>query len=429
MNTNTQNLEGATILLTGGAGFVGSAVLHRLLSPWTDPNLPSKFGKPALIIAIIRGLPSLSKGVVSRLPRELQAFATLGKQDQYSPLVVLEGDVSLPGFGILNVEGQEEAAELLKQVEVVIHCAADVKFSHPLPKALRANAGIAFAVAEFATGSPNVKTCIFVSTCYTGLVLPHGSTFLPDLVPEVDPSIKLRDQISTYSHSKNIAEGIFQAFARSGSTGVAFAIVRLSTVTPAIEFPYTMWGSESTGSPLCSVIAADPLPESVLHPDGGLDCIPVDICVNQLLQVTTEAHWNGPRHEVALVQGQKAIKIHHACSVTQMPFTLINSPHIKLPNTFIKNAPFLAAYGPMLDKVVVFQTTPQAKEEVQKAFENLGGFESYCLKVRERMIKVGETKRRKKLELEGKAKSMAAQKTGQGDNGVTDGLEELKTKA
>jgi Male sterility protein len=109
---------------SGGAGFIGSALLHRLV----DPSLSIR-----RVYTIIRGH---GKDPITRLPQTL--LPHVAKVDENgnldsSPLVVLSGDCFLPGFGL----GEREQ-KWLEEVEIVIHTAGDTRFTLPLPKAIRA---------------------------------------------------------------------------------------------------------------------------------------------------------------------------------------------------------------------------------------------------------------------------------------------------
>jgi len=113
-----------SFIYSGGAGFIGSAILNRLI----DPALSIR-----RVYTIIRGH---GKDPVARLPAELRPHVAKVDSDgnlDNGPIVVLGGDCSLPGFGLSDRENK-----WLEEVEIVIHTAGDTRFTMSLQKAIKA---------------------------------------------------------------------------------------------------------------------------------------------------------------------------------------------------------------------------------------------------------------------------------------------------
>jgi hypothetical protein len=121
-------LSGSTILVTGGAGFLASALLCRLL---LDPVLCDSHKQ---VIALIRG--GTVESAVFRLPAILQPFTRRGQdttdsKSEEAKLVVLNGDSGLIGFDLHG-----DMAKIVQRADIVIHAAGDFRFTLPLPDAI-----------------------------------------------------------------------------------------------------------------------------------------------------------------------------------------------------------------------------------------------------------------------------------------------------
>ena len=106
-------LDGSTILVTGAAGFVGSALLYRLLC---DPALNGI----KKVIAVVRG--KAVEDAVARLPSALTSQPRL---------VVVNGDCGQFDFGL---EGK--LRDEIHAANIVIHAAGDTRFTLPLGQAM-----------------------------------------------------------------------------------------------------------------------------------------------------------------------------------------------------------------------------------------------------------------------------------------------------
>ncbi len=147
MKTIFEKLAGKKIAVTGATGFLGTAIIERLLFDIDDCE----------IFVLVRKTPRLS--AEERVRREIlrnDAFdrlkAKLGsnfKQEVQRRLHAIEGDVSKDGLGL-----DEHSQSLLAQCSVVIHSAATVSFDSPLDSAIEVNllgpSRIALAMAEAA---------------------------------------------------------------------------------------------------------------------------------------------------------------------------------------------------------------------------------------------------------------------------------------
>ena len=111
--TIPEALLGSTILVTGAAGFVGSALLYRLLC---DPALNGI----KKVIAVVRG--KTVEEATARLPSALTSQPRL---------VVVNGDCGQFDFGL---EGK--LRDEIHGANIVIHAAGDTRFTLPLAQAM-----------------------------------------------------------------------------------------------------------------------------------------------------------------------------------------------------------------------------------------------------------------------------------------------------
>ncbi|MBA3793165.1 MAG: SDR family oxidoreductase, partial [Rubrobacter sp.] len=129
-----ESYRGKAILMTGGTGFLGTALVEKMLR-----SLP-ELGRLYLVVR-----PSKDKSAADRFYKDVlgsAAFRRLREElgDGFDERVaekirVLEGDVHAPSLGL----GKEDLEELSENVDIVIHSAASVVFDAPLDAAVDSN--------------------------------------------------------------------------------------------------------------------------------------------------------------------------------------------------------------------------------------------------------------------------------------------------
>jgi alcohol-forming fatty acyl-CoA reductase len=155
-----EELAGTRIAITGGTGFVGTALIERLLR-----SVPG-----CRLVLLVR--PGKRSSVDERVRREIfknNAFdrlrATLGG-DGFEAMVaarvaVIAGDVSTDGLGL-----NEDDRATLATCDVVIHSAAAVAFDSPLDSAVEINLLGPTRLAATLNDLGVTPHLVAVSTCY-----------------------------------------------------------------------------------------------------------------------------------------------------------------------------------------------------------------------------------------------------------------------
>ncbi|CAN5130870.1 HAD-IB family hydrolase [soil metagenome] len=329
----TSSLGSAKIFLTGGTGFVGQAILERLLSSHPDTS----------IVLLVR-----SKGNTSGIDRIRHLFRKpvfAGWRERVGEAEVeraLTERISIAEGDLGNVP------ELPGDLDIVIHSASTVSFDPPIDQAFDTNVGGALSVygALLASGAnPHV---VHVSTAYVGGIrkgiVPEASlTHKVDWRAEYDAARGARSRVEMASRQpENLRKFINEARGKHGKEGpqsvakaaeaarIAWVLARLvdygrmraeslgwtdvytltkafaeraaeelwaqsghrlSIVRPAIiesalSHPFPGWiDGFKVADPLILAYGRGMLPEFPGLPDSVLDVIPVDYVVNAILAV------------------------------------------------------------------------------------------------------------------------------------------------
>ena len=120
--------KGKSIFITGATGFMGKVLVEKLLRSCNEVKC---------IYVLLR--PKKGLDVKSRL-RELLDVKIFDKIRDCSPsslnkVLAIEGDITLPGLGISDAD----LKALVRDVSIVFHSAATVKFDEPLKTSIDFN--------------------------------------------------------------------------------------------------------------------------------------------------------------------------------------------------------------------------------------------------------------------------------------------------
>ncbi len=342
-----ERLDGRRVLITGVTGFVGEALLHRLLHD--VPGLT-----PVVLVRAKAGQPGYDR------------IAALLTKSIFAESVERAGSVEALLGRIEIVEGDLTALPDLPDVDLVVHCAGDVSFDPPIQEAFDTNVlGVQQLLERVARidvergrrGAPPVHY-IHISTAYVGGrrrgPVPEGpvdhtvewrveaaaGTRIAQQVEDQSRSPKVLEKLYTrserehgragpltaandaeqkrktwvsdqqklagrerartlgwtdvYTFTKSMGERVVEEHARGGgSDGVParpVSIIRPSIIESALRTPYPGWiEGFKMAEPLILAFGRGELPEFPAAPDSVVDIVPVDHVVGAIIGVMSTA--------------------------------------------------------------------------------------------------------------------------------------------
>ena len=350
-------LAGRLVLLTGVTGFLGTALLERLLSAVPDVRL-------VLLIRPRGGVPA-----ATRLRQELIAG---GAFDALRGSLGPDGLARIIDQRVTVVSGDvNDDLDLPDGIDVVVHCAAAVSFDPPIDLAFRANVEGAVHVYRTVIASGARPHVVHVSTAYVagvakGIVpeapLEHDVDWRAELEAAhearraAEEASRRPEQLDrfvgearrehgragpmtvavdaeerrvtwverrlvqygraraqtlgwpdVYTFTKALGERAVEEIAAEHDLPVS--IVRPSVVESALRHPRPGWiEGFKMAEPVILAYGRGVIPEFPGIPDGILDLIPVDLVVNALLAVAASPPADGRAY-------------YHVCSGSRNPLS------------------------------------------------------------------------------------------------------------
>jgi alcohol-forming fatty acyl-CoA reductase len=350
-------LAGKRILLTGVTGFLGTALLERLLTDVPDSKLVlmvrGRFGSsPESRVRELLGRPAFEAFREAGGP----GAADLALAER---LEIVEGDVS------------GEPPAMPGDLDLVFHCAASVSFDPPIDQAFQTNVLGAVRLYEAVLASGSRPHLVHVSTAYVagstkGVVREAPLEHRVNWRTEAGAAMAARQTVEDASRKPEMLDG-FMARAhkehrRAGPMAVArdaeerrqqwvdkrliqygraraqslgwpdvytftkalgeraveqlaereanpLSIVRPSIIESALERPSPGWiEGFKMAEPIILAYGRGAIPEFPAIPDGIMDIIPVDLVVNAMMAVAARTPEDGPEY-------------YHVCSGSRNPLT------------------------------------------------------------------------------------------------------------
>lgn len=267
-----------TILLTGGTGGLGGCLLYKLLH-----TLPTR-----KVYALIRGLPAtaIEKWRHTLSPEVADEILATDR------LVLVVGDITKPQFGI----DDGIFAELVEEVQIVLHAAANISFKATLQTVVTDNCISSLEIARLATFFKKLESYVQFSTVYANTFLPDG--LISEKIYELgDPEAELleiqakgttkylKDFAWPYAYSKHLTERLVV----KRYPELPLMIIRPTCIGPAIKEPFELYGPEGS-HPVDTYCLRMMFPiggKDVYHAAGGsssgtniMDEVPVDVLAN-----------------------------------------------------------------------------------------------------------------------------------------------------
>jgi fatty acyl-CoA reductase len=321
----------AHVFLTGGTGFVGQAILERLLADHPETT----------ISLLVRGKGSAGgEDRLRTLLRKPVFKAWREKVGEEAVEKAVAERIRVVDGSLTNVPA------LPADLDVVIHSASTVSFDPPIDQAFATNVGGAMNLYEALLASGSDPHVVHVSTCYVGGLrkgvqpeasLQHTVDWRAEFAAaraareEIELTSRRSDQLREFMHAARELHGKQgpQAVARATETariewveaqlvdagrtraeslgwtdvytltkasaeraaeelwaanGHRLSVVRPAIIESALRHPFPGWiDGFKVADPLIIAYGRGQLPEFPGLPDSVLDLIPVDLVVNTII--------------------------------------------------------------------------------------------------------------------------------------------------
>jgi len=320
--------RGKSIFLTGVTGFVGNVLLEKLLRSCPDLNM---------IYVLIRERKGQS--AEDRL-QEVLSFQSFEPLRQSNPkfadkVKVVRGDVGQEQLGL-----DESDRALMRNVSVIIHSAADVRFEVKFRSIVQSNVGGVRSIIQLSRSLQKLESLVYVSTAFS-------NCYLQEEIQEkvYEPSIRPADLLqllricnddmleglaphllgsfpNKYIFTKCLAEALL----KDEASDLPVAIVRPSGITPAFKEPLVGWVNALQGtSTLVQAVGTGMVKAVYLSREGVADSVPVDITANCLIA----AAWDSATKRTTNLTVYNNTSF--AVITWRLMFTIVNQMAVQFP--------------------------------------------------------------------------------------------------
>jgi fatty acyl-CoA reductase len=323
-------LSNSHVLVTGATGFVGQAVLEKLLSTYPSTRISLLVRPRGALTAQMRVDKLLRKPVFSA--RRERVGGSTADAEAASRVTVISGDLG-------------DVPDLPGDIDVVVHSASTVSFDLPIDEAFAANVDGPVSLYEALVRSGSDPHVVHVSTCYVaglrkGVSEERSLDHTIDRSLETARALAARDEAEAASRRPDVLKPLLAdaraAHRRAGAQAVSAAaeearkawvndrlveagrtralslgwpdvytftkalgervaeqlwgterrlsIVRPTIIESSLKHPYPGWiDGFKVADPLIAAYGRGMLPEFPALHDTILDVIPVDHVVNAIL--------------------------------------------------------------------------------------------------------------------------------------------------
>ncbi|KAJ3667018.1 hypothetical protein Zmor_002429 [Zophobas morio] len=279
-----------TILITGVTGFVGKVFLEKLLR--TCPEIKK-------ILVMVRTKKDKNPNERMKDVFAGPLFSLLNKQN--GPEIFQKVEAVSANLETRDLSlSSEDREKITKEVDMIYHCAASIRFDETLQKAVFLNTRGTKLMLQLAKACKRLLVFAYLSTAYCHLKerILYEKTYPPPADP--DKVIKacewlnqetlecitnkiLKDIPNTYAFTKALAEGLVT----DEMDNLPVIILRPSVIVPVWKEPVVGW-TDNINGPTGLLIAAGKgvLRTMYCQKETYADYVPVDIVANFLFCCT-----------------------------------------------------------------------------------------------------------------------------------------------
>ncbi|KAM7352868.1 putative fatty acyl-CoA reductase CG5065 isoform 2-T3 [Cochliomyia hominivorax] len=291
------------IFVTGATGFLGKSLIEKLLR-----DIPIK-----VLYVLIRGKKTLTAEQRLEQLKEDKVFDLIREKcpEVLNKLHAIQGDGKEVGLGI-----KPSDLELMKNVSMIFHIAANVKFDDPLKSSILLNTRCTYELVKIAE---KLKNLVVFTHCSTGFCNPFNHV-VEEKVYKMPVDWRKTIQIAetfdeytinalcakytgfypnTYTFTKNLSEQIIEEY----SSKLPMIIFRPTVVTSAHKEPFPGWADNINGGQSgCVGSGIGIFPAFYGNGNMYVDFVPIDMVTNltivaaykRAIQVTSKTnHPNG----------------------------------------------------------------------------------------------------------------------------------------
>lgn len=208
-------------------------------------------------------------------------------------IFVVKGDVTIDELGL----NENDANELIDNVNLVFHCAANIRFDLNLRESVNFNTNGAYRVLKLAEKMKKLEVFTHVSTAYCQCredvleeryypasenpyeIMELVRICKEDTLAEITPKL-LNGLPNTYAYTKSLSEDLVHSFAGR----FPIAIARPSIVTAAWRTPFRGWIEGMNGPTGLMIGAGKGVIRSMhMNENYNSEAVPVDININAIL--------------------------------------------------------------------------------------------------------------------------------------------------
>lgn len=286
-STTKDFYNGRYVFVTGGTGFIGKVLLHKLLV--SCPQIERIY----LLLRNRRDTDSISSRLSSLWSSPALSYLEKLDYKYREKIVAVPGNLSEPQLGI----GETDLITLKSKVSLVFHLAATVKFDETLKNSVSINMLGTKRLVELCHEMENLEALVYVSTAFSNcdrfvineMLYPSKydsenvikcTQWMDDETLEVITPLLLGKHPNTYTFTKAMAENIL----RTDATGIPTAIIRPSVILSSVQEPFPGWLDNFNGPNRLIAMCSQGLSRTVIcDKTKRAEVVPVDFVVNLII--------------------------------------------------------------------------------------------------------------------------------------------------